>query len=203
MPDFKNTPTVNGTKLKKEIQDGRAVQDGGVIHYIIPGLDIAAVGTRSLTANRIYYCPILPRTAITIDQIAIEVTTAAAASSLGRLGFYNADTGWQPTSLIYDAGEIAIDSTGVKTIALGAAQTLQPGRYLLAYFGNGAPTLRSARCGAIFTGAEPGLGANFIRATLYASLTYTTFPSTGAVWTNGNSNASGFDQLIFCRVSVP
>lgn len=67
---------------------------------------------------------------------------AAGAGELARLGIYNNQTGQDPVpgSLLIDAGTAAIDSIGVKEIAISV--NLIKGLYWLAYLANGTPTLR-------------------------------------------------------------
>lgn len=67
--------------------------------------------------------------ATTFDQIAIEVTTAAA-SAVVRLGIYSALEGnWPGPTVVLDAGTVDASGTGVKTISIST--TLQPGMYIL------------------------------------------------------------------------
>ena len=70
---------------------------------------------------------------ITIDALAVEVTTAGSAGSVARMGIYNGDISLcQPTTLIVDSGTFAVSTTGTKTVVLGSTITLQPGLYFTA-----------------------------------------------------------------------
>ncbi len=55
----------------------------------------------------------------TVDRIGCSVTTAGSAGHVARLGVYNADpvTGL-PTTVLVDAGTVAVDTTGAKEVAV-------------------------------------------------------------------------------------
>lgn len=95
-------------------------------------------GTVSLALNVIRYLPIVLSNQMTIDRFSMEVTTAGTASAVARLGIY-ASSNNLPTDLILDAGEIAVDSTGVKTINVN--QLLAPGLYFMAFNHNSAASV--------------------------------------------------------------
>lgn len=200
--DYKTQPTYKGTNLAREIAEGRA-KVGATPSLSVPGIDMIGVGTgTALTVNQVRYFPTVVVTAITLDQLVVEVATAGAAGKLVRLGIYNADSDWQPTSLVLDAGTVAVDSTGVKTISI--SQVLAPGRYLLALNSDGTPTLRLIRGGTRSIGINPILGTSPFRNTFSASQTFGTLPSTGtAVTAYTTSTNLPFDYYMFCRVSVP
>lgn len=184
------------------IPDGRAVY-GGVTQYSTPGVFGVNVSTIGLAVDRVYYGPIKPPTQITIDQVAVEVTAAAAASSVLRIGLYNAGLDWQPTSLVQDFGTVASDSTGVKTITLGSPLTLAPGRYVTAILGNGTPTLRAVRV-AGSDGVLVAVGTGPFAGAWRGPQAYGALPGTGTAWdavpfTSGNP----VGQSVFMRVSTP
>lgn len=71
-------------------------------------------GTVTAVANALYFIPVFFGQPTTLDRLAIEVTTAVAATT-ARLGIYDSDgTGGQPGTLIIDAGTVATTSLGVK-----------------------------------------------------------------------------------------
>jgi hypothetical protein len=140
------------------IQEARTKESGGTVYSSMPGVEALSATTLAITANVMYYAPILVTTSITIDQLQLVVTVAGAAGKLVRMGIYNADTDWQPTSLVLDAGTVLVDTTGVKSISI--SQVLPPGRYITALVSDGTPTLRSLRAGARYTGYVLSTGAN-------------------------------------------
>ena len=127
-----------------------------------------ASATTSL--NRVYFTPFWVPRALSIDRIAIEVT-AAAASSVVRVGIYSttASSDW-PDALV-SGSEGTIDtsaSTGV--LALTVALTLQPGFYWVAAVAQGGtPTLRLIS-GAPYNLPDGGLGATIYNATVLNSV---------------------------------
>ena len=96
----------------------------------------------ALVANRLWAMPLLVARALTIDRLAIHVSTAGAASTVARLGIYNNGTNNYPGTLLLDGGTVAVDSTGVKELSLASSQALTKGLYWLALVLDGAPTLR-------------------------------------------------------------
>ena len=100
----------------------------------------STITTLALGANILYCCPFFVPERTTWTEIGVEVTTAAAASSLLRVGIYRAYAG-RPQALILDGGAKAADSTGLKTSTI--SQVLEAGWYFLAVFSNGAPTVRA------------------------------------------------------------
>lgn len=101
--------------------------------------------TAALTANRLYGIPVVVGYPTVFDGIAINVSGAAAAGKLIRLGVYGlalnqaTGIGGYPGALILDAGAVAADSTGNKIIAISL--TLQPGWYILSAVTDGTPTV--------------------------------------------------------------
>lgn len=183
------------------VVEGRAKNADATIYYSIPGNQAATVATSAITANVVRYAPFLVKTPITLDQLSIEVTAAGAASTTARLGIYNADTDWQPTSLVVDAGTVAVDSTGVKTASI--SQSLSPGRYLLAFNSDGAPTVRIVRGGAHLLGYDPALNTTPFVTNIRVTQAYAVFPSPGTAWTTITAGATPNITSIFVRISVP
>jgi hypothetical protein len=88
-----------------------------------------------MVSGRFYVIPFLVGEATPFDRIAITVTTAGQASSVIRLGVYGSSR-QVPTSLVFDAGTVAADSTGQKIVTI--SQTLQPGMYWVGGVSNDA-----------------------------------------------------------------
>lgn len=81
---------------------------------------------------------------ITLDRVAIEVTTAGAAGKLARLALYTADEYWQPQTLVQDFGTVATDVGAVPTMqTITINLTLQPGRYVGIMIQDGAAAFRT------------------------------------------------------------
>ena len=198
--ETKKITKVNLLKAANNIAEGRA-KSATVTYLSIPGIEPSGSSTSALAANRIYYEPILVVTAITLDQIVIEVGPAGAASTTARLGIYNANADWQPTTLVLDAGTVAVDSVGIKTITIN--QALPAGRYLLAVWSNGAPSLRFARGGNRYAGYNNALGSNAFIIAMYKDSTYGTYPDPGTAWDTVAVLSAPLQHFVFVRVSTP
>jgi hypothetical protein len=119
------------------------IAPAGVKSYGIPGLRPTGTGTPAQSQDRLNYEPWFLESTATLDRIAVEVTTAGTAGKLLRMGIYNANTSWTPTSLVVDAGTVAVDATGIQAATINV--TLPPGRYICAWVlptGGTAPVLR-------------------------------------------------------------
>lgn len=187
---------------------GRALF-GGNKQLSIPGLlHTTDSSTYSTSANRAHYFPMLVDSSITIDQIVLELTTGVAAST-SRIALYNADTDWQPTSLVSgtDSGAFntAAADQGVKTFSLSDT-VLAAGRYL-AWINCSANGLswRSERGSAGPTFGYPtALGSNPGFTQVFASQTFGAPPSTGLAWDTVSTGAvHTFSWIHWLRVKTP
>ena len=110
--------------------------------YLFP----PALSTQTGNANSgflVCYPIFLPT--LTIDRIGCEVTAAAGAGSLGRLGIYNSSASTNyPSTLLLDAGTVSVSSTGKREATIN--QSITQGIYWIAYLADtvsgSAPTLR-------------------------------------------------------------
>ncbi len=107
-------------------------------YFITDGPDT----TLAMTQSRMVLAQFAARAAL-IDQIAVEVTTLAAGSSV-RLGIYNDDGFGRPGTLLADFATVVTTSTGVKVIDVN--QSVIPGRdYWVAVVAQGgAPELTAS-----------------------------------------------------------
>jgi hypothetical protein len=185
------------------VQPSGRARAGATQYYFAPGWSFTGATVYAQPANTLQYWPLYFDTSQTIDQLALEVTTAAAGGTFIRAGIFSADLDWQPTSLVTDAGTVAADTLGVKTFSVS-----QPliGRYLGATISDGAPTLRS------YFGTGPGnagvpLGATFATspaAWLWrVARAFGPLPATGDLWTTTTAGASPLPMCLFCRIATP
>jgi hypothetical protein len=155
----------------------------------------------SPSSDIIFYFPVKVDTPITIDQLVIEVTQVAAAGSKARLGIYKADINWQPTSLVVDAGEVAIDDTAV--VAATVNVTLPEGRYLLAYTANDLAGLRASYAAQILIGFVPTLGEPAVICYITVAKTYAALSDPGIPWDTVEGAEVGPRYPVFVRVATP
>lgn len=117
----------------------------------------------------------------TVSALQIWVSTGVASSRVG-LAIYAAGADGRPGSLVYDAGYVATDTAGSKTLTLAANQSLAAGMYFLATTLNSgtAPSLYGAASGTSGNsiGQRGALGDNVIRSGHYY------FATTGGAFTS-------------------
>lgn len=105
-------------------------------------LPYSASTTKIMTADTIYAYPFLVARAMTIDRLAVEVTTGASGKII-RLGIYANGTNLYPGALVKDAGTVSATTAAV--VAATISQALTKGLYWLVLVSDGTPTLRSMR----------------------------------------------------------
>ena len=140
-----------------------------------PFRNVRANANTAVVADTLYASPLLIPRNITVDRIAIDVQAAGAAGKLARLGIYYDGTNKYPGTLLLDAGTVAVDATGVKTITI--SQALPAGLYWGVMVSNGTPTVRAHN---VATFAPLGLTATDFsadRAMWSVSFTYAALPT--------------------------
>lgn len=103
--------------------------------WYLPTDNATALTATNHSTPSVFFVPMVVGKTITIDAIAVEVTSAGSAGSIAHFGIYNGNaTTCEPTTLICDsgAGGVSVASTGVKTVVLASPITLQPGLYFTA-----------------------------------------------------------------------
>ncbi len=173
----------------------------GTGQLMIPGVDGTALATNTLGPNEVLYGPWYVASPITIDQLLVEVTTAGAAGKLIRLGLYNADTNWQPTSRLADGSVAADGSLGMRS--LGVSLTLPAGRYLTAVNTDGTPGIRGVRGGQRYMGYVTTVGSSGFVSAWKAAQTYGAFPDPGLAAATASGSSSIFLNYVFARVTTP
>jgi len=171
--------------------------------YSAPRTGVAMM-TGAPSANNLRVIPFITEKLITIDQMAIMVTTAASGS-YARIGIYRDNGNNYPGALVVEATSVTPISTGpptgVKIATNGLPVTLEPGLYWLAIVGSAAPTLRTFSTASMIPvlGSPPPFptAAQFgwIRPFAYNPLP-NPFPPTGASLITGTPIPA-----IFVRIS--
>ena len=149
---------------------------------------VQAFSTQVVTANRLVATVMVVPRAMTLSQLVIDVT-AAAAGKIARLGIYSVGANLYPGSLILDAGTVALDTTGLKTLQISGGQVLGKGIYFLAVISDGAPTLRSYQAAwsplGSSTSALSALTISVYKENENSAALADPFPSPDAEWTKG------------------
>lgn len=179
---------------------------GGSRCLVLPGMAPNSTNTRAL-ADRIYYEPWYVMEAITIDALVMEVTTFAASSVI-RQAIYLANTAWQPTTLIVDAGTVSSASNGVKTASFTGVR-LQPGRYLCAKASDGAPTVRFVRYNPLGQMSLHSTSTSPLTSSMHTSAggagtgaATSGFASTGVAWDADSTDSAPLQVTSFARLAV-
>lgn len=100
----------------------------GAYHIPLPAGTPTAVawGANNICASLFW----VSRT-MTFDRLGIQITVAAGAGKKARLGIWNVDSDFYPTTLVVDGGEVAID--GVTIVAATINQQLTKGWYAIGF----------------------------------------------------------------------
>ena len=77
------------------------------------GADGAATGVLAGAAGRVDLFPFIPRDAITIDWLSVNVTMLIAAA-LGKIALYDTDATGRPATLILETGNLELSIVGLK-----------------------------------------------------------------------------------------
>jgi hypothetical protein len=159
-----------------------------------------ATSTGAMVANTLFALPLWVAEAMTLDRLAINVTTAASSTNT-RIGIYAATSlaAWYPSALVLDAGAVDTGTTGVKSLTI--SQALAGGRpYWLALLSSGTPTFRGSNnvWTAPILGTDSTLPATGATA-LTVAQTYGALPST---FPSGGGRRTVATPMVFWRRSA-
>ena len=134
----------------------------------------------TLNINHMYTQIICFGEDITIDQLAIYISTAAAAGGVARMGLYADDGTLHPGQLIYDSGEIDTTTTGPKTAAPPSPIAIAKGTPFWACFlcGVAAPKLKSSDITCRPALGTDNVGGGWLSNGFYADKAYGALPAT-------------------------
>ena len=157
-------------------------------------------GAASATADKLYAVPFIVSETTTFTRIGINVTAAASAGKLARLGIYSSLTTFLPGTRVLDAGTVSIASTGLKEITI--SQQLTPGLYWLALLVNEAVTVSGAGAPVayfmILCVSTPGAAStDFVP---YRDFSYAALPDPFGTLT-GYTNLASCGPQIWMRVA--
>ena len=184
---------------------GRAKRSGET-YYCVPGVAIISTATASIGAiNHDFYEPWYTSTTIVIDQLAIEATSALAATNV-RIGFYRADRDWQPVGApLADSGNLSTATTGVKTYTPGTPLVVRPGRYLsVRNYDSLSVDFRALKGVRPSAAIDSGISSTAIVRCMRVSRSFGAFPTPGTAWTIDDITATApFDYCVVYRISKP
>lgn len=124
--------------------------------FVSASVNGTALGAVALAANQLDYALFHPMRDLTIDQLAVEVTTFGAGSL--HVGVYDLET----LALLAGTGETPVDtgtSNGVRTLTVSL--TLRKDRrYGLAWTSDGTAAMRAIPIGGSLPAGSPPSGGN-------------------------------------------
>lgn len=96
--------------------------------------------TFSPASNRIYVGPWVAQSTFAIDQVAINVTTAGAASTNAKVVIYDSDGDGRPRNLLYESGNM--DTSAIAVVTASMSQTFIEGvQYWIGIRFSGTPVI--------------------------------------------------------------
>lgn len=166
---------------------------------------LSNTGSGTLTGNRIYMVPIIVPRRRTYSTYAINVTVLSGSTVI-RLGLYNCNSSFQPTTKLDEAASTVDTSTGtgavaVVTKAFGANQDLKPGAYFIAAVSDGGPSVTRYS-----TANNPIAGVRFSGTSVmmntgrYRDAGASTLPADESAQTYTNAAAGGAVQFPFLGI---
>lgn len=168
----------------------------GTTYWGVPGVILSSQSTSGLSANEVRYFPFYVDSPITAAAISLEITTQAAAGKLCRMGICTVTPGtFLPLAALVDAGTVAADTLGVKTITIN--QALAVGAYALMVNTDGTPTLRTVRGQPAGGFVLPTMGSSAFAGSLRAAQTFGTFPTpTPTAPTSLGASSAGWEYCV-------
>lgn len=165
--------------------------------YVTNSIVGGALGTVLQAAGRNTVAPFSPAFDMTIDQVAISVSTASAGTT-AKVVIYASDANNRPTTVIAESADISCASTGTVTATLSAsfeAGTL----YWIGVRSSGAQTLRSLTAVALpvlsYTSAATPVAQGVLTKT-------ETYANPAASWGYASSQHSNLTMpLVLMRVA--
>lgn len=162
-------------------------------NWVLPSAAVsAALSQSTFGADTVAYTPMPVGAAMTVTELAVNVTTAVAGA--GVIGIYNSDAAGAPTDLLGSVS-ISTSSVGLKSGVVSVA--LVPGMYWLAYNQDSTASLRTipATAGHVVS-VVPGAAPITL---LRSAVSITGLPNPAAAISAANSSATLFPAIYVRR----
>jgi len=179
-PKLTAGPNINITKQNPGGNENLLIEALKQLTFLATGMYYRSILTAAVPNTVGYagpnwlYATLYPITRkMTFNEAAIQLFSGEAGKKV-RLGIYD-DLNGAPNNLIQDFGEIAIDTAGLKTIAISPALQLNPGIYWLAYVSDSTlAQIYSVITGLNLIGSTTTL--RYSTGSYYRSYTYAALP---------------------------
>ena len=179
------------------VPEGR-ITLSGTRGLCVPGIPLTTVaGALTYTSGSIFYSPFVVRAPLLFDALACEVVTQQSGATI-RMGVYVADTTWQPTTLIVDAGAADGSTQGVK-IQSFTTLGLAPGLYLFAVQTNNSSVAIRVMRGGAPTGILSTINTTPWVGRLSVTGVAAPLANPGTAWTTTTAANAPVDYLCYLR----
>lgn len=140
-----------GTPVTKKISRANFLAGIGTVvpeyrtELTLPGVVASGFSTLALSANSIYYAPVLFGKAGTITELHTNITSAAAAGTRLKLLLYDLNDDHSAGALRAESGHIAADTAGPKSLIGLSIPAAIGDAFMLALWVEGGPTVTIVR----------------------------------------------------------
>lgn len=125
----------------------------GLSAGISSGSHASSNSTLGCANNRLHCQPFLLTASKRITGAKVNITATGTATT-GRLGLYEVDDTGDAGKLLAETGDIAVNTTGIKSASFGSAVNVPSGWYWMAFVNNGTVTVRNSRADIRLGGPE-------------------------------------------------
>jgi hypothetical protein len=180
-----STSGLDSTKVQAALDElaarpsGLGQPSGGVafavaVHdMLIPGLPVVAADTQAVSADEIWWLPIVPTADCQVDSMVARIQTGSGAAAAGRLYLYSTVSGLPASLLVQGSTSLDLTNTGSDQESTFAAVNLKGGTlYWLGIHFSAACTMRATNISL----AGPGGGAGFPTCLKTTGATYASGP---------------------------
>lgn len=210
-PTFTGTPAAptaavatNTTQIATTafvIANGSGKGFGQISGYYYRTSGGSLVTTSAAVLNSVYYVPLSIITSGTFDRITLKTGSTYSGTGSVRMGIYNNDGAYKPSTVLLDAGTVATTAANI-VYEITISQTLSAGSYWLAFVVQTAPTV-STYVGIGSTSGYPIAGVSQSNTALTATTTggYIQTGITGAFATAGTLTENILGPITNLRAS--
>jgi hypothetical protein len=122
--------------------------------YCSAQVNATALTTVAAAAGRLDFIPFIPMKSITVNELALEVTTLLAGS-LAKIGIYASDGNGNPSALIVGTGNLDCATLGAKTAVIANTVLILNTVYWLAVHSSATQTYRALAVAALLPLGHP------------------------------------------------
>lgn len=171
-----------------------------VNRFVSSATKVADFSSLAASGMRLYHVPFFLRQPMSVIGLAVNVTTAGAAGTIGRAGIYEQGSNGYIGGLVATSGDMDLSTTGVKQSTFSESVMLDAGWWFLSFVSNQAVTVYAYRTvTGTLIGSNP-LGFNGMTAIeyRYQGVSSMELPAAAALTTTSvNINTSSAAPVVF------